>query len=337
MVLSLFRSVPGSRGLAAAILCLAVQDPPLAPAPQGDIEVTGLPKGLTVGVRFELGKTCGDNVGVSLEQTIDRRFEQVMIGGRLQMRQTEHVRYRGNTSADLFNVSGANCNTNTPFASIIVISGRHAGSGGAATRDARTAAGVLQATSPTAARIRLHHALVAKTASVTDVNAQAPPSGTIGRGTVVNWSVGYEDPFGGDSAFKPSLTFFNPAPPNVIVGTPGSAKTRVFRIEIDADNRACLVVGSNRQCGNVNQNVALSVGNVTVTRVSDSIAGNRRNVLWRFRLEQGFTAGQFDVVANAQDREPPLNGAFEYQLPGGLFQQMDILSWRPNTFTVTVQ
>lgn len=334
MILSFARGVRGKRSSVAGILGLTVVGLSFtASARAADIEVTGLPKGLTVGVRFNLPRTCGGLASVNLTQEITPGVGEQIIGGQSQIRPTEKVRYTGTRGVDLGNPANANCNSEVRFSSDIVVLGRRSGSTAVSTREARVTTATLAS-----ARILLKVELKASTPVLVDVETQAPPSGTITRGVqeATRWAVAYEDPFGGDSAFRPALSFFVPPPPDSIVGTPG---TLAFKIEVRSNNQACLFVGGAAPCGNLNQNISLSAGGVTVTRVVHSVSNTQRNVTWHFRLAAPFAAGQFDAVMAALDKAPlPDNQTFQYQIGStNEFQEKQILSWGAKKIRVTVQ
>jgi hypothetical protein len=349
-IFSLFRDVSQFRSFATSALCLLYAS---IPADAADIEVTGLPSGLTVGVRVETGAcVAGGNrnstTGINLNERVIRRFEPI-LGGTV-MRLVEGSTYVGERIVNTSGVAANQCAPDQQFRAIVAVQGRRAGSnidrfretiGGSATWVGETA---------TSRRLRFQTEVQARTTPLTDSDAQAPPGPTLNRDVVVNWAASYRDSFGAASVVEPKLEFFTIGLAGVPRGSPGSFSTLLFRI-IVAGNNACLIAGNSQDCGPVNQAISLSAGNVTVTRVTAGAVGTDRSLAWRFRLAPGFPTGQFEVVARARDQAPSIGGRFLYRVadrppifrpgvgnkPTIEFRDLQLLPWQETSFVVTVQ
>ena len=353
-VFSLFRNVSPSRGFCAAApaaSALFLLSATIS-ASAADIVVSGLPSGLTVGVRVATG-TCVtgggrfSSTGVTLTERAFRRFEPSSIGGSPGLRLIEGSTYEGDRIVDTFSAAGTQCPPDQQFAAVVTVLGRREGNTFNSMREAGGGIATWTPETGTSKRLVLKSEVHAKTARVVDSDAQAPPGPTLNRDVVVNWSVGYDDSFGAGSVVEPRLEFFTTGLAGLPRGSRGSLSTLLFRVIVTADNRACLMRALGPwSCGPVNQNISLSSGNVTVTRVSVTASGTSRSVAWRFRLAPDFPTGQFEVVARARDQAPLLKQRrFLYRVAGPprgnrptfIFRDLELLPWEESSFFVTVQ
>jgi hypothetical protein len=350
--LSHFRHVSRSRSFATAVLCLLYAS---IPAGAADIEVTGLPSGLTVGVRIETGACVaggGRNsvTGINLSERVIRRFEPITVGSTPVMRLVEGSTYVGERIVNMPGVAANQCPPDQQFRAIVAVQGRRAGSNIDRFRETIGGSATWAGETVTSRRLRFLTELQARTTPLTDSDANAPPGPTLNRDVEVNWAASFLNPFGAASVVEPKLEFFTIGLAGVQRGSPGSFSTLLFRI-ITAGNNACLIAGNNQNCGPVNQAISLSAGNVTVTRVTVGAVGTNRSHAWRFRLAPQFPTGQFEVVARARDQAPSIGGRFLYRVadrppiigpsagnkPTIDFRDLQLLPWEEFSRVVTVQ
>jgi hypothetical protein len=197
------------------------------------------------------------------------------------------------------------------------------------------------------ARVLFRFDVQATTAGFTAANQEITTAATINRDQIMNLSVEYEDSCGASSIAETSLDFSSMPPSGSIQGSPGSAGTLLFRINVKG-NSACLKTGPpgsvETTCGPTNQSISLSAGGVTVSRVTQTDAQLRRTLAYRFRLSPQFPTGQFNVVAWGRDQGPVVaENRFLYSVrvnslkgPGRTFRDLELLPWREKSFVATV-
>jgi hypothetical protein len=168
--------------------------------------------------------------------------------------------------------------------------------------------------------------LKAATSSILE-NGSTPV--TLAKNTFHHLLVEYDDSFGQAAIQGASLDFTQPG--ISFLGFPINVSRA--RMSLSSDRtQLCLAAAGITQCRNRSLGGTISVGNVTLDVANTSIINTNGglDVIWNFRFESGFAAGDFNVIASADDADP-----FDY-LVDGQDKVLDLLPWKSLVIPVSV-
>lgn len=294
-----------------------------------NIEADGLPAGLNVSFALEFARCTANGMtfvaagSVTLDEHSWTTYEPVTLpNGLPSLRAVVHTEYLGQLSVFLPANNGCQSVPNNTARSFYGILGES--NGAQAFRRTNPVGRILS--SPT---MNIAETISAFTRVIVDSNAQAPAA-SIARSTTANsrWAVGYDDHFGAASISSPSLSITQ-----LVVGFGGMLTTQTrIKMILNTAGQVCLTVDGATVCRARSQGGTLVNGAVSVNvgQLQDTNNQIERSVLWVFRIDPTFPAGNFNAVAGASDDDP-----MEYLVDGSP-EPLNLLPWKNMVIPITI-